>query len=139
MPSVVLIGQSRRTEFGPVLAGLAAHSIHVIKSDPSPQFANGAPSADLWIVCQSWPDEFSPSEVCRIVDGCASKRLMCVYGAWCASDGRTRDTWPLASRVPVCEFAARLRSELGMIAGRTAPVPMTAARDECFAARVQPL
>jgi hypothetical protein len=39
----------------------------------------------------------------------------------------------------VCEFAARLQFELDVIAGRIAPLPVTAARDECFTARVQPL
>jgi hypothetical protein len=139
MPSVVLIGQSQRTEFGPVLAALASQGVQVTEADCSSPLPNDALAAELWIVCQSWPDEFSPAEVRRIVNGCASIRLICVYGAWCASDGRTRNAWPAAVRVPVNQFAARLRFELDVIAGRLAPLPVTAARDECFTAGVQRL
>jgi hypothetical protein len=137
-PSVALIGQSERSEFEPVHAALydegvqATRVVHTSDSD-------ALQTADLWIVCQSWPEEFSPLTVRRIVSDCAASRLLCVYGAWCASDGRSRVMWPAAVRVPVDELPARLQLELNVIAGRAAPLPMTAARDECFTARVRSL
>jgi hypothetical protein len=135
--SVVLLGHSQRTEFGPVHAALANAGLQATRLAHSSTFPDTRPAADLWIVCQSWPDEFSPAAVRRIVGDCAAARLVCVYGAWCASEGRSRTSWPPAVRVPVSEFTARLRFELGVIDGRVAPLPITAARDECFSVRVQ--
>lgn len=134
-PSVVLIGQSERAEFSPVSASLQVNGVQVWRWDSTATGPDVPPASDLWIVCQSWPDEFSLGNIGRILNGAATARLVCVYGEWCASDGRTRDLWPLAIRVPVHEFAARLRFELDVIAGRAAPLPLTAARDECFAVR----
>ncbi len=57
-------------------------------------------------------------------------RLVCCYGPWCASDGRTRDIWPLAVRVPVDAAAERIRRELEVLSGRRQPLPLTASRDE---------
>ena len=134
-PAVALLGQSERAEFAPVHAGLAAARLEPSWSGPASCDLTAAGFADLRIVCQSWPDEFSPAEVRRIVTASATSRLICVYGAWCMSDGRTRSLWPQAVRVPVTEFASRLQLELDVITGRAIPLPLTAARDECFAVR----
>lgn len=132
--SVLLIGRPERGEFAPIRAEIKAARLQPEYVDIRRAPAQ-APLADLWIVCQSWPDEFSPAEALDIVAACSTSRLICVYGAWCASDGRTRSVWPAAVRTPVAEFAARLQFELRVIAGHVPPLPLTAARDECFAAR----
>jgi hypothetical protein len=91
------------------------------------------PAFDLIVVCQHWPDEFCRADVAWLLTAFPTARLVCCYGAWCASDGRTRDTWPIAVRVPIEAFSDRLQHELQVIAGEAGPLPPTAARDEVFA------
>ena len=59
-------------------------------------------------------------------------RLVCGYGPWCASDGRTRDVWPLSIRVPAELAPRRVTLELEVLAGTRWPLPLTASRDEIF-------
>ncbi len=133
---IITLGEIDRAEFQPVREVLAVHCPNARRQEFSGgDLAQSGIAADLWIICQSWPDEFSTSSVRQIVDLSATSRLICVYGAWCASDGRTRSAWPQAVRVPVDEFDWRLRFELDVIAGGIAPLPLTAARDEQFAVR----
>jgi hypothetical protein len=90
-------------------------------------------AADLIVVCQSWSDEYTAREVTALLSAAPLARLLCVYGRWCDSDGRTRNIWPLAVRVPAVEFEARLQREINVLEGRDAPLPLTATRTEIFA------
>jgi hypothetical protein len=87
---------------------------------------------DLVIVCQQWPDEYTTAEVRELLGAFPLARLICCYGHWCASDGRTRDVWPLSSRVPATLAARRIDLELEVLAGTRWPLPLTASRDEIF-------
>jgi hypothetical protein len=91
-------------------------------------------AADLYVVCHSSPDEYSEGEVAHLLALAAAARLVCVYGRWCDSEGRTRDRWPLAVRVPAARFPSRLEYELRALSGAVAPLPLTASRGEIFAA-----
>jgi hypothetical protein len=92
-------------------------------------------SADLIVVCQSWSDEYTAGEVAALLSAAPLARILCVYGRWCDSDGRTRDVWPLAVRVPAAKFETRLLHELKVLAGTLPPLPLTATRTEIFAAQ----
>jgi len=87
---------------------------------------------DLVVVCQHWSDEFGEPDVQRLLESYPLARLVCCYGLWCESDGRTRDVWPLSVRVPARSAAERIGCELAVIAGTRAPLPLTASRDEIF-------
>src|ERR1700733_5425417 len=94
-------------------------------------------SADAWqpdllVVCQHWPDEYSAADVRKLLTAFALARLVACYGCWCASDGRTRDIWPLSTRVPADFASRRIDLELEVIAGTQSPLPLTASRDEIF-------
>lgn len=145
MPNILVIGERTRSEFAPIhewLRGVA--SAATVEFSPSLALRRddidaGASvattmSPDLVIVCQSWPDEFSPSEVTQAL-GCWPLALwICGYGAWCASDGRSRSIWPISVRVPVDEAPQRLNHLWQVLAeGRGEPLPLTASRDEAFA------
>jgi hypothetical protein len=98
---------------------------------------SGNPAGDGWfpdlvVVCQHWPDEFTERDVRRLMVLYPLARVTCCYGPWCQSDGRSRDIWPLATRVPVCSAAGRIRRELDVLAGLCRPLPLTASRDEVF-------
>ncbi len=94
--------------------------------------------AGLIVACQTWSDEYTAGDVAAILSAAPLARVLCAYGRWCDSDGRTRDIWPLAVRVPVSEFEARLQRELRVLQGTAAPLPLTASRAEIFAARLTP-
>ena len=95
---------------------------------------------DLVVIVQSWPDEYTRDDVERLGRAAPLARWLVSYGAWCESDGRTRDLWPLAVRVPVCSAAARLDAEWRLLCDQGGPaLPMSASREESFAVDHPPL
>jgi hypothetical protein len=93
-----------------------------------------AGEADLCIVLQGWPDEIPNATAQAVVAACVAGRLICCQGAWCASAGRTRRTWPPAVCTPVEQFGVRLGFELAVLRDECDPLPVTASLDEIFAA-----
>lgn len=94
---------------------------------------------ELLVALQTWSDQYSSADVLALLSLLPLTRIVCAYGDWCDSDGRTRDAWPLAVRVPAALAPERIRRELAVIAGRIAPghagpLPLTASRGEIFAA-----
>ena len=87
---------------------------------------------DLVIVCQHWPDEFPAADFERLLALLPLARWICCCGAWCESDGRNRDLWPLAVRTTARTIDVRLAVELAVLRGERPPLPMTASRDETF-------
>ncbi|MGD9857622.1 MAG: hypothetical protein AB7U20_21980 [Planctomycetaceae bacterium] len=90
------------------------------------------PPADLIVVLQQWPDEYTPAEVQDLIDSAPLARLLVCYGPWCDSDGRTRDVWPLGIRVPIAAAPARLILEIAKLRGECPPLPLTADRNETY-------
>lgn len=95
--------------------------------------------ADLVVAGQSWPDEYTATDVQSIIRAFPLARLVCCYGPWCSSDGRTRDLWPHAVRTPVAQISERLEKEKAVLAGRLPALPLTASRDECIEFQLRPL
>lgn len=96
---------------------------------------------DLIVIVQSWPDEFSPSEIAGLFAFAPLARIVVAYGAWCESDGRNRHLWPLAARVPLHSAATRIEREWRLLheARGLEPLPLSASREEVFAADHPPL
>lgn len=90
---------------------------------------------DLVIVLQAWPDQFSAAEVEELIALCPLARIVCCFGPWCDSDGRTRSLWPLGVRVASAACASRFEHELALLSGSHSvglPLPLTASRTEIF-------
>jgi hypothetical protein len=89
---------------------------------------------DLIVVCQNWPDEFTAADVRDLLTTFALSRLVCCYSPWCESDGRSRNVWPIGSRIPVSQAPRRIHREYNSLrTGRTGELlPLTASRDEVF-------
>ena len=90
---------------------------------------------DLIVVLLAWPDQFPADEVHTLMGSCPLARIVCCYGPWCDSDGRTRSIWPLAVRVSVAAAGARLARELASLENQQRacrPLPLTASRAEIF-------
>jgi hypothetical protein len=90
------------------------------------------PPPDLIVVLQQHPDDHSPQQVRDLLNSCPLSRLIIGYGPWCESDGRTRQLWPPACRVPEGRLLPRVRRELAVVRGESPALPLTADRDECW-------
>jgi hypothetical protein len=139
LPAILVIGEFFSPVMKPVrvcVEGLVEAGSDLRLSPGVPQRAARADGSewfpDLVVVCQHWPDEFTEQDVRRLLTLCPLARVACAYGPWCQSDGRSRDIWPLAVRVPAAAAPDRIRRELDVIAGRLRPLPLTASRDEVF-------
>jgi hypothetical protein len=138
-PPLLVIGDL----FSPTMKPLRAFVEHLVESGCDARFVASVAEAralstddgwfpELVLVCQHGSDEFTTQDVHGLIGRFPLARLVCCYGPWCASDGRTRDIWPLAVRVPVELAAERIRRELEVLSGRRPPLPLTASRDEIF-------
>ncbi|MEX0701805.1 MAG: hypothetical protein WD069_06885 [Planctomycetales bacterium] len=134
---VLLWGDPTTEEMRPLAVHLLTLPVAIVSCRDPLGFESAALSFDgepeLVIALQSWPDEFPRSVVERAIGRFPLARWVCCYGAWCASDGRTRDIWPNAARVPVEAAPARIARELSVLRGELFPLPLTASRDEAFA------
>ena len=91
----------------------------------------------LTIVLQTWSDQFSPTEVNRLIGATLYSGLLCCYGEWCESDGRSRPTWPHSARVPVRYAKTVIQREIRRVAAGRTVMPLTASRDEIFLHRLR--
>jgi hypothetical protein len=137
MLNVLIVGNASTSEMQPAVGFLAdRNSIfavdHASDVDAAVRIVNDGKSADLVVVCQHGPDEYSASDVRRLLSALPLARIVCCYGPWCASDGRTRDIWPPAVRVPASLAAGRFERELAVLRGEIAPLPLTASLDEIY-------
>lgn len=141
MLNLLLIGRSDTAEMQPIRAFLArevATADRRMAADLDTALRlvhaeNWFP--DLVVVLQNWPDEYSRRDIESLIVTLPLARIVCCYGVWCDSDGRTRALWPPAVRIPVTAATSRLRHELELLRGeRCGPVlPLTAGREEIFA------
>lgn len=92
---------------------------------------------DLLVIVQTWSDEFHFSDFLTLPGMGPFCRVICGYGPWCISDGRSRQDFPMAIRVPLEELRPALRREWQLLrpAARHPIPPWTAGRDEVFANR----
>lgn len=132
--TILVIGDIQREEMRPVADWIADHAANAeVRYIRSLTFAATEPLADVIIVCQAWPDEFSATEVSAAISRWPLSIWVCCYGAWCSADGRTRSIWPVSVRVPVNEAAVRLDHVWDIVTRqRGNPLPLTASRDEVF-------
>lgn len=134
---VLIVGDAAAAEFAEVMSTLRA-----IVPDEHIRFADEiadhcvANPADLVLVLQLWPDEYTREEMLSLIDQHPFARLIVCYGPWCVSDGRTRDFWPHAVRVPAAEGADRIRQEVDRLHAGRAPIPLTSTREETYKARL---
>lgn len=133
-----LLGDTSTPDMQPVVAccSALAHELNVRRVAGVDAAENlvrqRARFADLVVVCQHYPDEFPARDVYRLLDLLPLSRCICCYAPWCEADGRTRDIWPAAVRVPVRLLPERLQRELEVLNGHRHPLPLTASRDEIY-------
>ena len=91
--------------------------------------------ADIVVVLQAFSDEYSAADAGQLIGRMLFRRVLCCYGPWCLSDGRTHEIWPVVARVSVASAWNVIKQEVCNIgANRAALLPMAAA-EEVFAHR----
>ena len=137
-PNILILGRTQASEMQAVIA-----SVRNLVSPGNIQTASDVESAarlvseenwfaDLVVVCQNWPDEFSEADVQQLLSLFPLARWICCFGVWCESDGRNRDIWPPAIRTPARNAEARIHRELAVLQGTYPVLPLTASRDETY-------
>ncbi len=138
--SALILGDIPPAEFRPVLDLIHRHvALGTRRSAAdfrsSRQLIGSGWFPDLVIALHAWPDQFSVSDAGELISLCPLARVLCCFGPWCDSDGRTRAIWPLGVRVSAAGFASRFEHEVDFLANRReagGPLPLTASRTEIF-------
>lgn len=136
---LLIVGRTNRAEAQPLADWIA----HALQPADGRQFVDmhealASLSATVWIpdlivVLQSHPDEYTGSEIDQFHQFAPLARWVVCCGSWCESEGRTRNLWPLALRVPLRSAASRIQREWQLLCGdNLRPLPMSASREECF-------
>lgn len=137
---VALVGPAGRREFRELIGWLCEHKdIRVTEEFPdivTAMQSEGLADCQLTIVLQSYSDQYTAADINHLIGLTLFQRLLCCYGAWCESDGRNRQLWPDALRVPVRLAQSMIELELPGVGAEADPIPPTAARDEIFAHRL---
>lgn len=134
--SAVIIGRSHALEFRTLLRQIQNSTDLLVMG----QFATIEDAltaglaerllADVVVVLQAFSDEYAAIDVGQLIGRMLFGRVLCCYGPWCLSDGRTHDVWPVASRVSVTTAWSVLDQEVRNIrTGVPALSPMAAAEE----------
>lgn len=84
------------------------------------------------LVLQHWPEEYRRNEIDLLYASFPLARLICCYGPWCATDGRSRQLWTPSVRVPLEDVQMRIEAEVQVALGERPPLERTAGLDEIF-------
>ncbi len=139
MLQLLIVGHTERAEASPLADWMTQHlrpaetKAFASLAQALLQLRSQAWNPDLVVIVQSWSDEHSRDEIDQLSRLAPLARWVVCYGSWCESDGRTRDLWPLAVRVPLRSAESRLAHEWRLLNGEAIhSVPMSASREEAF-------
>ena len=91
--------------------------------------------ADVVVVLQAFSDEYSAADAGQLIGRMLFGRVLCCYGPWCMSDGRTHDIWPVVARVSVGSAWSVLEQEVRNIRAEVPALLPMAAAEEVFVHR----
>jgi hypothetical protein len=145
-PIVLILGDADRAEMRPLADWLNEHvgsmARRVFVREFSDMINESAAEEfpDLIVVLQSWSNEYSAGDANRLLAFAPLARVVVCYGAWCESDGRNQNVWPLSVRVPIWSARQRIEREWQLIQSAVdqSPLPWSASREEIFAADHRP-
>lgn len=132
------VGDHQHSEMLPLYRFLASHeSVTQVKcvancAAACTDLTEDNQNFDLVVIFQTHSDEYSSLDVHALMSHLPLARWVCCCGVWCESDGRNRNIWPAAMRVPARVAESRIRTEIRVIEGMQQPLPWTASIDERF-------
>ena len=138
----LLLGQPHRPEFAAIRSAVeqlaSAGTLALFSADSISSALARCREQDrepeLAIVLQEFPGQFLRGDVEQLLAAFPLCRWVCAVGRWCESERRHGSNWPEALLVPARLATHRLQQELATLAGTSPPLPLTAGRDEVFAA-----
>ena len=132
MGTLLLIGDARPAEAAQVCAELRGigQGWGLVRYDSIETACVRVPEADVILVLQTRPGEFSVSEIGRLYHAFPLARLVVGLGVWCGSAHRREGVWPENAIEPIGNVVARMRREFDEINAGVAGLPITAGRDE---------
>jgi CheY-like chemotaxis protein len=141
-PRVVVIGRTQAVECAELLLWLRQSALLRLVgtfstiAEACADASTESSPFDIAIVLQSTSDEYTAAGANKLIGSMLFGRVMCCYGPWCQSDGRSHDIWPVSTRIPLSTARAVLSGELaGFQTDQPALLPLSAA-EEVFAHRM---
>lgn len=133
---VLLLGDTSRAEFRAARQALVATSRveeAATLREAAALLERGDFLADVIVVAQSYPGQFSAPEIDRLRRLAPLARILGLLGAWCEGETRTGKPWAASIRVYWHQWPARWRQELARLERGECPgwgLPLTAAEEE---------
>lgn len=143
---ILIIGQTNRAEAQSLMEWIPATlqdaqvTPHLDIEQAVIELARTQQIPDLIVVIQSHLDEYCQQDIDELGRLAPLARWVVCSGAWCESEGRTRNLWPPAVRVPLRSATLRLFDEWRMLCGKhMKSLPLSGSREETFDADHGPL
>ncbi|HEY4262758.1 MAG TPA: hypothetical protein VGM98_21545 [Schlesneria sp.] len=143
---ILIIGQTNRDEAQSLIEWIPAtlhgaqFTKHLGMERAVVELAQARQIPDLIVVIQSHLDEYCQRDIDELGRLAPLARWVVCSGSWCESEGRTRQLWPLAVRVPLRSATLRLFDEWRMLCGENVKqLPLSGSREEAFDADHGPL
>ncbi len=133
---VLLLGDTSRAEFHAARQALLATSRveeAATLREAAALLERGDFLADVIVVAQSYPGQFSAPEIDRVRRLAPLAPVLGLLGPWCEGETRTGKPWPASIRVYWHQWPARWRQELARLERGECPgwgLPLTAAEEE---------
>ena len=144
VPVILCVGRVKRSEFHEVLPILEPWGRLVTSLDTSEALAvlaREASTPDVIVIVQSYPGEFTNSQIDALRRVAPLARLVAVLGTWCEGEMRTGSPWPGAVRVYWHQWPQQGRRELeSLMAGRDSLwnlPPTTSEEERCLAVGIR--
>lgn len=143
-PRILCVGRVNRSEFHEVLPilepwGALVTSLDIAEAQAA--LAREASTPDLIVIVQSYPGEFTESQIDALRRVAPLARLVAVLGTWCEGEMRTGSPWPGAVRVYWHQWPQQGRRELeGLMTGRDSLwnlPPTTSEEERCLAVGIR--
>ena len=134
--SILLVGNTDRSEFGRARSALHASGriLHAADVESAANALSGGQiTADLIVVAQSYPGQYSRQAIERLQRLAPLARVLGLMGSWCEGEMRSGEPWPAAVRVYWHQWPARFDQEIGsMLRGECSAwgLPVTATEEE---------
>lgn len=134
--AIVLVGNVERPEFAGVAGFLESlGQVHRFRDvgAAADATASGEIAADLTVIAQSYPGEFSHQSVDRLRAASPLTRIVALLGSWCEGEMRSGHPWPAVVRLYWHQGLGRIAREIKRLAGGACPswgLPLTATEEE---------
>ncbi len=134
--SILLVGDTDRSEFREARAVLDESGPVLAAPDMETALgalAEGRTTADLIVLAQAYPEQFSHEQVDRLRRLAPLARVVGLLGSWCEGETRSGRPWPGSVRVYWHGWESHVRQEIARLRAGASSIwslPVTASEEE---------